>query len=144
MDRRHSSLEATASAVSSCRGTHHDLKDLVLAEARCPRRGDIFVGDLMGVLGDLVDQRAQRLSSPALSNAARRWACNALLSPSRIRSTDAVRACAISDIVTSPGRQAHDVASGLGRLGAFVERSVRPRSIWKFSVECLPILDTAA
>jgi hypothetical protein len=36
------------------------------------------------------------------------------------------------------------LASGLGRLRAFVELSVRPRSVWKFSVECLPILDAAA
>src|SRR4029450_10406076 len=48
------------------RRAHHDLEDLVLAEARCPRRGDVLVGDLVGVLGDLVDQRAQRLGKPCV------------------------------------------------------------------------------
>jgi hypothetical protein len=33
---------------------------------------------------------------------------------------------------------------GLGRLRAFVELSGRPRSVWKLSVECLSIPDTAA
>src|SRR5262245_662038 len=32
----------------------------------------------------------------------------------------------------------------LGGLRTFVELSVRPRGVWKFSVECLPILDAAA
>src|SRR5262249_50184604 len=43
------------------RGTHDDLKDLVLAETRCPGRGDVFVGDLVSMVGDLVNQCAQRL-----------------------------------------------------------------------------------
>src|SRR6516225_7084381 len=42
-------------------GAHHHLEDLILAEARCPRNGDVLIGDLVGVLRDLVDQRAQWL-----------------------------------------------------------------------------------
>src|SRR5262249_15218512 len=45
---------------------HHDLEDLVLAEAECPRSGDVLIGDLVGVLGDFVDQRAQRLGKPCV------------------------------------------------------------------------------
>src|SRR6266540_4387644 len=51
--------------LADCRA-HHDLEDLVLAEARCPCCGDVVVGDLVGVLGDLVDQRAQRLGEPCV------------------------------------------------------------------------------
>ena len=36
-------------------GAHHDLEDLVLAEARCPRGGDVLVGDPIGMLRNLVD-----------------------------------------------------------------------------------------
>src|SRR5262245_53571908 len=38
-------------------------------------------------------------ASPALSNAALRWVCDALPSPSRIRATNALRACVISDML---------------------------------------------
>src|SRR5262249_33805907 len=48
------------------RGAHHDLEDLVLAEARCPRRGDVLVGDLGGLPGDLADQGARRLGEPRI------------------------------------------------------------------------------
>src|SRR5262245_33676707 len=59
-------LEA-ASAISYCRvltdrRAHHELEDLILTGARRPRRGDVLVGDLVGVLGDLVVQHRQRLS----------------------------------------------------------------------------------
>src|SRR5215470_13238236 len=46
------------------RGAHHDLEDLVLAEAGFPGRRDVFVGDLVSVPGHLVDQTAQRLAEP--------------------------------------------------------------------------------
>src|SRR5262245_5008297 len=46
------------------RGADHDLEDLVLAEAGFLRRSDVLVGDLIGVLGDLVDQRPQRIRDP--------------------------------------------------------------------------------
>src|SRR5262245_9339471 len=43
------------------RGAHHYLEGLVLAEARAAGGGDVRVGDLARVLGDLADQRVQRL-----------------------------------------------------------------------------------
>ena len=39
------------------RGADHDLKDLIFAEARCPRDGDVRIGDLVCMLCQLVDQR---------------------------------------------------------------------------------------
>jgi hypothetical protein len=37
------------------RRANHDLKNLVLAKARCTRRNNILIGDLVGVVHDLVD-----------------------------------------------------------------------------------------
>src|SRR5262245_54317835 len=48
------------------RGAHHDLEDLVLAEAGLPRRRDVFVGDPVSVLGYLIDQSTQRLAEPGV------------------------------------------------------------------------------
>src|SRR5262245_2529976 len=48
------------------RGAHHDLEYLVLGEAGFPRRSDVLVGDLVGVLGDLVDQGARRRGEPRI------------------------------------------------------------------------------
>src|ERR1051326_4421294 len=48
------------------RGAHHDLEDLVLAEAGFSRCRDVFVGDLVSVLGYLVDQSTQRLAEPCV------------------------------------------------------------------------------
>src|SRR5262249_55408489 len=45
---------------------HHHLEDLVVAEAGRPRSGDVLIGDLVGVLGDLVDQRVQRLGKSCI------------------------------------------------------------------------------
>src|SRR5215472_11894006 len=42
------------------RGADHDLKDLVLAEARFPRGCDVLVGDLVGMFGNPIDQRTYR------------------------------------------------------------------------------------
>jgi hypothetical protein len=83
------------------RRAHHDLEDLVLAEARCPRRGDVLVGDLVGVLGDLVDQRAQRLGKPCVVERGAALGVRST-SPSRIRATSALRACVISDMPIAP------------------------------------------
>src|SRR5215813_2741231 len=43
------------------RGADHELEDLVVGEAGHSNRRDIIVGDLVGVLGDLLDHCAQRL-----------------------------------------------------------------------------------
>src|SRR5262245_16028296 len=48
------------------RGAHHDLEDLVLGEAGFARRSDVLVGDLVSVLGNLVDQTAQRRGEPCV------------------------------------------------------------------------------
>src|SRR5262249_24372672 len=48
------------------RGAHHDLEDLVLGEAGFSRRSHVLVGDLVGVLGDLVDETAQRRGEPCV------------------------------------------------------------------------------
>jgi hypothetical protein len=48
------------------RGTHDDLEDLVLAEARFSRCGDVVVSDLGGLRGDLVDQSPQRFGEPCV------------------------------------------------------------------------------
>src|SRR5574341_299846 len=47
-------------------GTHHELEYLVLARPRCPRSGDVLVGDFGGVLCHRVDQHAQRLGEPCV------------------------------------------------------------------------------
>jgi hypothetical protein len=48
------------------RGTYHELEDLILAQTRSPRHGDVLVGDRVGVLGDLVDPGFQRLGEPCV------------------------------------------------------------------------------
>src|SRR5262249_8923608 len=45
---------------------NHRLEDLVLAEAGCPRSGDVLISDMVGVLGDFVDQSVQRLAKPCV------------------------------------------------------------------------------
>jgi hypothetical protein len=40
------------------RRAHHDLKDLVFAEARRPHGNNVLVDDRVGVVHDLVEQRA--------------------------------------------------------------------------------------
>jgi hypothetical protein len=48
------------------RRTDHELEDLVLPQAGAPNPANVFVGDAMGVPGDLVDQRAKRLRKPSV------------------------------------------------------------------------------
>jgi len=43
------------------RGTHRELEYVVFAKARGLCRGDVLVGDRVGVFDDLVDQGTQRL-----------------------------------------------------------------------------------
>src|SRR5262249_12451037 len=57
-------------------------------------------------------------ATSALSKAARRWACDALPSPSRIRATNALRACVISDMPIPCLRR-----SGAGRAGERLEEA---------------------
>src|SRR5262249_16192026 len=45
---------------------HHHLENLGLAKAGCTRRAEVLICDLVGVLGDLVDQRVQRLGKPCV------------------------------------------------------------------------------
>jgi hypothetical protein len=69
------------------RGTHDDLEDLILAEARRSRHGEATLS-IKVLSGSL---------KPAFSNAAR--AGDTVPSPSRIRATSALRPCLISDLV---------------------------------------------
>jgi len=48
------------------RGAHHDLKDLVFTEARRPHGGDVLVGDLIGMPGNLVDERTEGFGEAAV------------------------------------------------------------------------------
>src|SRR5918996_6396136 len=48
------------------RGADHDLEELVLAYARCPRCGDVLVGDLVGIPSYLIDERTQRIGMPCV------------------------------------------------------------------------------
>jgi hypothetical protein len=80
------------------RGADNNLENLVLAEARCPRRGNVRIGDPVGVPGDLLDQRAQRLGNPRVVKRGTALGREAMPSPSRIRATNALRACLMSDI----------------------------------------------
>jgi hypothetical protein len=48
------------------RGTHHDLENLVLAEARCCHCSDVLVGDRVSALGDFVDQCPERLGESGI------------------------------------------------------------------------------
>src|SRR5260221_1781286 len=47
-------------------GAYHELEELILAEARRLHGGDVLVGDPCRLLGDLVDQRAERLGEPCV------------------------------------------------------------------------------
>src|SRR5258708_37319326 len=47
-------------------GAYHDLEDLILALARRLDFGDVLVGDPCRLLGNLLDQRAQRLGEPCV------------------------------------------------------------------------------
>src|ERR671919_633242 len=51
------------------RTADHDLKDLVLAEARCLCSGDVLVGDFVSVPSHLIDERAQRIGKPRVIEA---------------------------------------------------------------------------
>jgi hypothetical protein len=74
---------------------------LVFAEARSSRRGNVRISDLVACFVSLSITVLSGSASPALSNAARRWVCDAVPSPSSIRATSALRACLMSDMPLS-------------------------------------------
>ena len=47
-------------------GAHNDFEDLVLTQAGCLRSGHVLVSDPVGLLGDFVDQRIQRLGESCM------------------------------------------------------------------------------
>jgi len=48
------------------RSAHHNLENLVLAEAGCLRGGEVLAGDRVGMSGDLIDDGARRTGEPGV------------------------------------------------------------------------------
>jgi hypothetical protein len=46
------------------RPANDDLEELIVAQARGARGGEVLVGDVPGALGDLLDERSEGLVEP--------------------------------------------------------------------------------